>query len=96
MSLQVIYFWSKKIHKVSMWVVVVLGSWMMLSGFLMHRELEGSSLPAGIEVDFFRFWHNALSQYFLVFLLAQMVTGLLMWGVPKLLSAKPQRPGPQT
>jgi hypothetical protein len=91
-----IYFWAKKIHKVCMWGVVVLGSWMMLSGFFMHRELEGSALPASIDVDFFRFWHNAVSQYFLLFLLLQMVTGLLIWGVPKLLNGKPQRSGSQS
>ncbi len=91
MSLQQIYAWSKKIHKWSMWAVVALGSWMMMSGYLMHKELEGE-LSLSIDMEFVRFWHNGVSQYFLVFLLLQMATGLTMWGVPKLLSARVKPP----
>jgi hypothetical protein len=79
MSLQEFYAWAKKIHKWVMWAVVALGSWMMMSGYLMHKGLGG---------DFVRFWHNGVSQYFLLVLLAQMITGIVMWGVPKLLSKR--------
>ncbi len=85
MNLQLIYAWSKKIHKWSMWGVVALGSWMMLSGFLMHEELGGEALLSPTNMLFFRTWHNNVSQYFLVFLLIQMATGLIIWGVPKIL-----------
>lgn len=85
MSWQVIYAWSKKFHKWVMWAVVVLGTWMMFSGFVMHRELEGDWLPENLDTLFIRDWHNRASQLFLLALLLQMVTGLLMWAVPKLM-----------
>jgi hypothetical protein len=80
-----VYSWSKKIHKIVMWGVVVLGAWMMTSGYLMHHELEGD-LTLAIDMEFVRYWHNGISQYFLVVLLLQMATGLTMWVVPKMLS----------
>ncbi len=91
MSLQLFYAWSKKLHKWIMWFVVLLGSWMMTSGYLMHKELEGE-LPFTVDMEFVRFWHNGVSQYFLVVLLAQMTTGLTMWAVPKILSSRIKPP----
>jgi hypothetical protein len=67
MPLQQIYVWAKKIHKWSMWGVVALGGWMMLSGYLMHKELEGESLLSPSNMLFFRTWHNNVSQYFWLF-----------------------------
>lgn len=92
MFLQKLYFWSKKIHKIVMWGVVVLGLWMMFSGYLMHKELEGEAWLSPQPMLFLRFWHNKVSSYFLVVLLIQMVTGLLIWGVPKMLGSKPIKP----
>lgn len=63
---------------------------MMGSGWLMHRELEGEWIPV-VDMVWVRANHNAVSQYFLVVLGVQMVTGLLMWGVPKVLSRKATR-----
>lgn len=68
-----------------MWGVVILGSWMMVSGYLMHKELEGESLVPKHWMLIFREWHNNVSTYFLVFLLLQIATGLLIWGVPKII-----------
>ena len=64
---------------------------MMTSGYLMHKELEGE-LPFTVDMEFVRFWHNGVSQYFLVVLLAQMTTGLTMWAVPKILSSRIKPP----
>lgn len=86
--MQQVYAWSKKIHRIIMWVVVVLGSWMMLSGYLMHKELEGEPILKESAMAFMRSWHNGISQYFLVALLLQMLTGLSMWIVPKMLSQR--------
>ena len=93
MSLQQLYAWSKKIHKWLLWIVTVVGGWMMLSGFLMHKELEGESiLPLDLMV-FMRFWHNKASQVFIVIFGLQALTGILMWGVPKILMGrKPVNP----
>lgn len=87
MQLQQIYLWSKKIHKWSIWFVSGLGSWMMLSGYLMHKELE-DELKLNIDMDFVRYWHNGISQYFLIIFALQMTTGLLIWGVGKILKAR--------
>lgn len=92
MKLQQIYGWAKKIHNWLLWFVTALGLWMMLSGYLMHKELEGESMISGQAMLFMRFWHNKISQYFLVVLGAQMVTGLVMWGVPKILSKRTIKP----
>lgn len=74
-----------------MWGVVVLGSWMMVSGFCMHRQLEGEWLPGWIDTAFVRTWHNTVSQWFLVVLAAQMATGLIMWLAPKIIARQRQR-----
>lgn len=92
MTLQQLYSWAKKIHNWLLWGVVVLGSWMMISGYLMHKELEGESfLPADLML-FARFWHDKVSQVFILVFGLQMLTGLLMWGVPKLLTARVKSP----
>jgi hypothetical protein len=91
---QKIFVWSKKIHRWDMWVVVVLGLWMMFSGFFMHRSIEGEWIPSGINIEFLHFWHNAISQWFLLGLLIQMITGLGMWLSPKMLAR--QRSGAVT
>lgn len=80
-----VYAWSKKFHNWLMWGVVILGGWMMLSGILMHKELEGEALLGGQAMLFMRYWHNKVSQMFVLLFGAQMLTGLLMWGVPKIL-----------
>ena len=56
----------------------------------MHRELEGEGLVSAEIMLFLRFWHNKTSTYFLVVLLLQMVTGLAMWGIPRILSRRVQ------
>lgn len=88
MQLQQVYAWSKKIHRWTLWFVTVLGSWMMLSGYLMHKELEGEGMLSSVTMLFFRTWHDKASQVFLIIFGLQMATGILMWGVPKILSAR--------
>lgn len=88
MSLQLVYFWSKKLHKLAMWFVAVLGTVMASGGLMLHRELEGEWIPSMIDTMFIRYWHNKLSTPFAFFLMIMIVTGLLMWGIPKLLSRK--------
>jgi hypothetical protein len=42
---------------------------------------------------FMRFWHNKASQVFIVIFGLQALTGILMWGVPKILMRrKPVNP----
>lgn len=88
MSWQLIYFWSKKIHRLAMWVMVVLGTGMAVGGLVLHRELEGEWLPSIIDTVFVRYWHNKMATPFALFLAIMIGTGLLMWAIPKILSAK--------
>lgn len=71
-----------------MWFVVALGVYMMVSGYSMHKELEGERLFSAQTMMFLRFWHNKASTYFLVVLLIQIITGLAMWAAPKLIQRR--------
>lgn len=82
---QKLFLWSKKIHNLAMWGVVAIGLFMMTSGMAMHRELEGEWLPKFVDTVFLRQWHNSFSQLFLVLFGVQMVTGLGLWMLPKII-----------
>lgn len=85
---QKIFGWSKKIHRVTMWVVILLGSTMMLTGYLMNRQLAGDTVPAREVMLLVRKTHVTVSMWFLWSLLIQIMTGLGMWLAPKMLSRK--------
>lgn len=88
MSWQQLFLWAKKIHRLAMWVTVVLGLVMTGGGLVMHQELAGEWVPAAIDTSLVRYWHNRLAIPFALFLTAMMVTGILMWGIPKILSKR--------
>jgi hypothetical protein len=90
--LQKVYFWAKKIHKIVMWAVVIFGSWMMFSGYMMNRMLAGDSTPRFLNMTEVRYFHVTVSMWFLWSLLAQILTGLTIWGVPKLLRRATSQP----
>ena len=88
MQLQQIYIWSKKIHKLMMWVLLLIGSGMMIGGLVMHRELEGEWYPPFIDSALVRELHNKMAVPFSLALGVMMLTGLIMWGVPKILASR--------
>lgn len=92
MSWQLVYFWSKKIHRLTMWLVTVLGIGMASGGLLLHRELEGEWIPEFINTLTIRYWHNKLASPFALVLAIMIGTGILMWGIPKILSKRTQSP----
>lgn len=73
-----------------MWFAAVIGGFMAMSGFFMHRELEGEYIPSFIDTRFLRLWHNNLSTVFGLALWGMILTGLVMWGVPKYMAKKRQ------
>lgn len=75
-----------------MWVVLVIGSGMMVGGLVMHRELEGEWYPPFIDSALVRQLHNTMAVPFALALGVMMLTGLLMWGVPKILSKRVNKP----
>ena len=85
MSLQLIYAWSKKIHNWMMWLMLLIGSGMTIGGLIMHRELEGEWYPSFIDIVLVRWLHNQMATPFAIVLGVMMLTGVVMWGVPKIL-----------
>ena len=79
---------SKQIHRLTLWAVIVLGVPQVATGVVMKwPRLVGSEVSA---LALARQLHNALSVYFAIFLVAQMVTGLVMWAYPKLVQRRSQ------
>ena len=57
-------------------------------GLMLHRELEGEWIPSFVDTIFIRYWHNKMATPFAFFLMIMIVTGILMWGIPKILSRR--------
>ena len=85
MIINKLYLWSRRIHRVAMWGVILLGLGMSGGGTVLHRQVEGEGIPSMIDVRLVRDLHNKISQPFALFLLIMMMTGVVMWGVPKIL-----------
>ncbi len=91
MSWQQIYFWSKKIHRLAMWFSIVFGVPLALSGVMIHKLMEGEFFLIPFDESTVRFVHNKVSNPFALTLAVMMVTGFLMWLVPKIMSARAKR-----
>lgn len=86
LSWQKIYAFSKEVHRLAMWVAIILGVPLAITGLLLHKIVEGEWLNISfIDPAMVRFLHNKLSTPFALILALMMVTGFVMWGVPKLL-----------
>ena len=83
-----IYLLSKTIHRLAMWLMLVMGSGMTLGGLILHRSLEREWLPAFIDPQLVRFWHNQMAVPFAGVMLLMMGTGVLLWGIPLLLKRR--------
>lgn len=88
MTLQQLYAWSKKIHNWSMWLAVIFGIPLAISGLLLHKIVEGEGGWIPIDPAIVRWAHGQVSNPFALVLAVMMVTGMMMWGVPKLLRLK--------
>lgn len=61
----------------------------MVGGLLLHKEVEGEPI-VGVEViQQVRYFHNQMAVPFALTLAFMMLTGLLMWGIPKILKRRP-------
>lgn len=90
MSLQRIYAWSKKIHNWAMWIMILLGVPVALTGIILENEIL-SVWAAGMDWGYkVRELHGSLSGKFALVLAIMMVTGLLMWAIPRILSKRAQ------
>jgi len=75
MIINQLYLWSKKLHRLTMWLAIVTGVPLALTGLLLD---EGGGLQV-------RAIHRLMSKPFALSLALMMVTGLVMWAVPKVL-----------
>lgn len=91
---QKIFLGSKKIHRVSMWGLLITGVPQLASGLSMvWPGIVGSNL--GLQI-ILRTIHVALAPYLAVFLLIQMLTGLGMWLAPKMLTRSRKVTNPES
>lgn len=91
MSLQLLFYWSKKIHRLAMWFSILFGVPLALSGVMLHKLIEGEFFFFQIDESTVRFVHNKASNPFALTLAVMMLTGFLMWVIPKILSARVKR-----
>jgi len=90
MTLQLIYAWAKKIHRLAMWFAILLGVPLALTGVMMESEslsLWSAGMDWGYKV---RELHRLVSTKFALVLAIMMITGLLMWAIPRILSKRAQ------
>lgn len=88
MSWQLVYLWSKKIHRLAMWLMLFLGAGMTMGGLILHREVEKEWLPLFVDTGLIRYWHNQMATPFALVIVIMSVTGFLLWAVPKILAKK--------
>jgi uncharacterized iron-regulated membrane protein len=77
--------WSRKIHRYLVILISVIGLVMMVTGFKMHKVLEGEDIFPFFDYAATRTLHNQLSTVFAITLGAMMVTGIYMYIYPWLI-----------
>ncbi len=90
MDLGKLSFWSRKIHRVSLWFVVVLGLIQMGTGLMLKYPTVLMVADAGAVLSL----HVTTAGYFAVAFSVQMITGVLMYIIPWLLKLRNQRSVP--
>ncbi len=71
-----------------MWVAILLGTPLAISGLMLHKIVEGEGAIIPIDPDLVRWMHGKVSTPFAITLALMMVTGFVMWAIPKILSRK--------
>lgn len=74
-----------------MWAAILFGVPLALSGVALHKLVEGQSYFFVPDENMVRFIHNRASNPFALTLAVMMVTGFLLWLVPKILAARTKR-----
>lgn len=74
-----------------MWFAILFGIPLALSGVVLHKLIEGEFFLIPIDESTVRFVHNKASNPFALTLAVMMITGFLLWLVPKMLSSRVKR-----
>ncbi len=88
MSLQGVFGWARKIHKWTMWLAILLGVPLAMSGVIMEGDDGWRGIFTFDQLIWIRGVHRAISTKFALVLAIMIVTGLLMWAIPKILSKR--------
>ena len=92
MNLQKIFVWSKKVHRLCMWVVIGLGAPQAITGILIGGDSGWrQEIFSFDQLFWFRLIHRQISSIFALFLAIMMITGFVMWVVPELLKRKKKK-----
>jgi hypothetical protein len=84
MNLPKLAVFSRKIHRILVVFITVLGTVMAVTGVTMHEAGEGNKLLSFIDINSAEEIHNTLSVYFAVVLALMIITGLFMYLFPYL------------
>lgn len=87
MNLQIIFGWARKIHKWTMWLAILLGVPLALSGVIMEED-GWRNIFTFDQMIWIRGVHREISTKFVLVLAIMIVTGLLMWVIPKIIQSR--------
>ena len=87
MSIEQLNHIARRIHRLCVLVVIILGLIMMVTGLTMKYAFIARAFPF-IDPSYARYLHSTASQYFALILLIMMVTGGYMFLYPYLLKRK--------
>lgn len=86
--LQQIFFYSKKIHVFFMWLSFLLGIPIAVTGVLIEEPEKWGIFFSPMQMYTFREIHGEWSSKFALVLAVMMITGFLLWLIPRMLSSK--------
>jgi len=86
--LQQTYYWAKKIHNWMMWLMILSGVPIALSGIIIEDTKEWLWLFSKDQLNLIRFIHGEWSSKFALILAVMMITGFLMWLLPRILRSQ--------
>jgi hypothetical protein len=73
---------ARKVHRILVWFITILGLVMMATGLSMHEAEEGTTLIPILDQGFLRTTHNSLSSLFSLILGLMILTGFYMYIYP--------------
>lgn len=76
-----LYILSRKIHRILVLIISVIGILMAITGILLKYTFIATKLTF-IDLGLIRFIHNNLSPFFAVVFLGMLITGLIMYIFP--------------
>jgi len=84
MDLGKLAYWARRIHRLSMWGVIVLGLIQMLTGMVLKFPKFLTVIPYASALQI----QNLNSVVFSLFFAVSMITGLVMYFVPVILKRR--------